>query len=271
MLQLSSFSDAIAAVEHGRDIAVQAYTLGGRLMDVLESCAKGGAHVRVTLEEDPAANDAPQLRRRNATVAAQLRSFGVDVSLKRDVHSKTVTVDGTTFFDGSNWRRDDVILRGDAHDAAAVASLKSAALHAEGAMLENACSEHRRRAIVETETFDRSNVVSKALREMAVDGLSPRLLVNGDALRRNARELACLKEMVAEGVEVRVCSDTGKFALTGDHAWLGSANATAAFPGGDMTDWGVVTDDPAIVAAVRDRLEARWASAKEWMPQESPL
>jgi hypothetical protein len=262
MLQLSSFFDVLTAVERGRDISVRAYTLGGRLMGAIESAARSGAHVAVTLEVAPSASDPAQLRRHNALAAAKLRACGADVSLEHGVHTKTVTVDGTVFLDGSNWRPGDVILRGAAGDAAHVASLKSTALENESAMLERARCNENTGAIVQTETFDRYNVVAKALRKMAERGLSPRLLVDARALRHNVGESASLAKIAAEGVDVRICDDTEKFAVAGNRAWLGSANASAAYPGHDMTDWGVVTDDPAIVAAVRDRVEARWSSAR---------
>jgi phosphatidylserine/phosphatidylglycerophosphate/cardiolipin synthase-like enzyme len=266
MLQLSRFSDVIAAVERGRDIAVSSYTLSGRLMRAIEARARCGAHVSVTLEADPSARDPEPLRRRNCAAAAKLRACGVDARLEDNVHSKSLAVDDTVFFDGSNWREGDVILRTDAAGTERIAALKSAALSAEGEMLERARDRRECGAIVETESFNRFNVVAKALREMAEDGLSPRLLVGREALRGNVREAASLAKAVAEGVDVRVCSDTEKFALAGDRAWLGSANATGAFAGHDMTDWGVVTEDPAIVAAVRERIEKRWASARELQP-----
>ena len=267
MLRLSGFSDLIASIRRGRDISVSAYTLGDPLVSALESRAESGAHVTVTLEEDPSARNSDQLRRHNAHLAAALRSHGVDARLERNVHSKTVVVDQAVFFDGSNWRDGDVILRGDAQDATHVASLKSAALNDESAMLESAREQKLPGTIVETETFSRFNVVSKALREMVENGLSPRLLVDENALRHNDKEEASLAWIAARGVDVRVCADTEKFALAGTSAWLGSANATGAWKGHDMTDWGVVTEDSAIVAAVRDRLEARWANARQFLPQ----
>jgi len=263
MLRLSSFSDAMAAVARGRDVAVRAYTLGDALLRAIESRAQSGAHVTVTLEADPSGSDSDGLCRRNADVTARLRSYGIDARLERNVHTKTVTVDETVFFDGSNWRRGDVVLSGSEGDAARVASLKSAALADEAAMLEDARCKREPGIVVETETFDRFNVVSKALREMAEQGLSPRLLVDERALRDSSREAASLEKVAAEGVDVRVCDDTEKFALAGSRAWLGSANASAVWRGHDMTDWGVVTEDPAIVGAVRDRVEERWAHARE--------
>lgn len=264
MLKLSGFSEVIAAVGRGRDIAVSAYTLSGSLMREIESRAQNGARVTVTLEEDPAGNDSTQLRRNNAAVVAALRAEGVDARLERNVHCKTVTVDGSVFFDGSNWRCGDVVVRDDTADAAHIASVKSAALKEEAAMLDGARLQRTANAIVETETFDRYNVVSKELRELAAAHLSPRLLVDERALRHNSKEAANLAKMVAEGVEVRVCDDTEKFALAGSEVWLGSANATAAFAGRDMTDWGAVSKNPAIRAAVRDRVEARWTRAREF-------
>jgi hypothetical protein len=266
MLQLSSFKDAIAAVERGRVIALSAYTLGTPLVRELESRAQSGARVEVTLEADPSGRDSEQLRRHNGRVAAVLRAYGVDARLERNVHTKTLAVDDAVFLDGSNWRDGDVILRDDAAGAKTIACLKSSAIKEESAMLESARFRGETGAIVETETFDRFNVVSKALREMAAQRLSPRLLIDGAALRHNAREAANVAWIAAQGVEVRVCNDTEKFAVAGDRAWLGSANASAAYPGRDMTDWGIVTEDPVIVTAVRERVEERWATAREYRP-----
>ena len=266
MLRLSAFSEAIAALGRGRDIAVKAYTLTDRLIHEIELRAKDGANVSVTMEADPSGSHPDQLQRRNEHVASKLRSCGVDAVLQRNVHTKTIAVDGTVFFDESNWRDGDLILSGAAGDAGNVASLKSSALSDESAMLDCARSEGTSGAIVETETFDRFNVVSKALREMAERGMSPRLLVDGRALRHNKKEAVSLAWIQRQGVDVRVCNDTEKFALAGNRAWLGSANATSAYGGHDMTDWGVVTEDSAIVAAVHDRLETRWANARELRP-----
>ena len=49
MLRLSAFSEAIAALGRGRDIAVKAYTLTDRLIHEIELRAKDGANVSVTI------------------------------------------------------------------------------------------------------------------------------------------------------------------------------------------------------------------------------
>ena len=72
-----------------------------------------------------------------------------------------------------------------------------------------------------------------------------------------------------DGVRVRVCKDSEKLAVAGSGAWLGSANATAAFGESDMIDWGLCTSDPAIVSAVRARLEAAWDGAAEFKGRKS--
>ncbi len=101
-----------------------------------------------------------------------------------------------------------------------------------------------------------------ALEALARAGKRPRLLVNERDLHANPKERATLRALVAQGVEVRVCSFSEKLALAGTRAWIGSANATVAFGESNMTDWGVRTSDPVIVAAVRARIEAHWSSAK---------
>ncbi|MBV9232629.1 MAG: hypothetical protein JO030_01190, partial [Candidatus Eremiobacteraeota bacterium] len=71
------------------------------------------------------------------------------------------------------------------------------------------------------------------------------------------------ERLQGEGARVRVCSDSEKIAVCGDEAWIGSANATAAFGESDIPDWGVRTADGAIVAAAKARLESQWSAARE--------
>ena len=67
-----------------------------------------------------------------------------------------------------------------------------------------------------------------------------------------------------DGVRVRVCKDSEKLAVAGNHAWLGSANATYADGKWAMPDWGLCTDDAEIAGAVRQRLEREWAAARDF-------
>jgi hypothetical protein len=262
MLQLSSLRDAIANVERAREVSVAAYTLHGPLLRALEDAARHGAHVAVELEEQPYGHGRPGLARENARLVGALRAAGADAKLMPQIHAKTMSVDGTLYLDGKNWHACDVILReDDAAEAAGIPMDKYDALALEANMLASARSSDE--PIVESESFGVDNPTYFALRALARSGAAPRLLVSKDDLRGSARELRVLEHLAAGGICVRVCDDSEKLALAGNHAWLGSANASYAGGKFAMSDWGVCTANPAIVEAVRERLESEWRTAKE--------
>lgn len=261
MLQLSSLRDAVASVGHAKNISVAAYTLHGPLLKALEEAARRGSHVAVELERQPY-HGANGLARENERLAAELRAAGADASLSAGVHAKTMSVDGTLYLDEKNWHSNDLILReADGAEAAAIPMDKHDALALESAMLAHAKSSDG--PIVETESCGVDNATYFALRALARGGSAPRLLVSKDDLRGNAREHNVLEHLASLGVRVRVCTDSEKLAVAGDRAWLGSANATYADGNFAMSDWGVCTGEPAIVEAVRTRLESQWRNAKE--------
>jgi len=260
MLQLSSTPAMLAALAEARDVVVRAYTLHGPVLSALEAAARAGTHVTVYLDADPYDVGKNGLGPENRRLAAALRASGVDAILESGTHAKTIDVDGTLYLDGKNWHPGDLVVSDSADDASHIPMTKSAALREEGALLGSASNADD--AIVETESYGRYNPVSEALDAIAHSGASPRLLVNRQVLRGNARERAVLERLVTEGVRVRVTDDTEKFAAVGNRCWVGSANATVAHGEYDLIDWGTRTDDPSIVAAVRARLEARWAAAK---------
>ncbi|MGA7249541.1 MAG: hypothetical protein WBW89_17485, partial [Candidatus Cybelea sp.] len=65
-------------------------------------------------------------------------------------------------------------------------------------------------------------------------------------------------------VRVRICGDSAKLAVSGNRAWLGSANATYADGRWAMPDWGLCTGDAASARTVRQRLVREWAGAREF-------
>ena len=263
MIELSSTKDAVAAVGRARTIEAEAYTLHGEVLYALEDAARRGAHVIVRLESKPFKN--PNLAKENQRVVDALRAAGADAALDHPLHAKTIEADRTLYLDDQNWGHHDLVLRDD--DPAGVVMRKSEALAREALLLKESGGAG---AIVETESFGRYNPVSAALERLARDGKAPRLLVSERDLRGNSKERAALATLAAEGVAVRTCENSEKFALTGDRAWVGSANATVAFGESDMTDWGLCTDDATIVDAVRSRIEARWNDAKPFLaPQRS--
>lgn len=262
MLQLSSLRDAISSVERAKDVSVAAYTLHGPLLQALEDAARHGAHVAVELEAKPFGRRQSALARENARLVNDLRSAGADAKLSPWVHAKTMSVDGTLYLDEKNWHSGDLILRDDdGAEARAIPMDKRDALALEAGMLARATSPDA--PIVETESFGYGNATYSALQSLAQTGAAPRLLVSKDDLRGNARERNALEHLAARGVRVRVCEDSAKLAVTGNRAWLGSANAT--YGGGKfaMSDWGLCTSDAAIVDSVRARLESEWRSGTE--------
>ncbi len=264
MLALSSFDAVLAALRAARRIDVAAYTLHGPILHAVEAAARRGAAVRVELEAAPFDDRAHRLARENARVAAELRRCGADAVLAHGEHTKAIAADSMLYLDGKNWRPDDLIVsEDDPWEAAAIPAVKHAALEEERGLIDGAARNDD--AIVESESFGCCNAVSAALERLARAGVSPRLLVCERDLHGNAREHALLERLTDEGVSVRVSRDSEKLAACGNAAWLGSANATLAIPGDEEADWGVDTHDPAIVHAVRERLEAQWRTAQAFI------
>ena len=287
MVRLSSGSAALASIAKGRDIAMIAYTLQSKpVLHALEDAARRGARVAVRLEGAPYGDPDGSFATYNHRLAIELRRSGALVRLNdpaagdAPLHAKALAVDGKLFLDDRNWARDDVIVRDDdAADSSAVRNAtagrapsdrtgfalhKRAALRLEARMLERARAGDR--VTLETETFGSSNAVCRALDELGKRGLHPQLLVERRPLASNPRERATLQRLASDGVEVRTTSDTEKFAVCGRRAWIGSANASPAFGTPDEIDWGTCTRNGAIVAAVTERLEARWRDARPLEP-----
>lgn len=260
MLHLSSVRDAIKSIDCAHEVSVEAYTLNGAVLRALEDAARHGAHVDVTIERHPFGGKRG-LARENARLIRRLRAAGVDARLADPIHAKAIWADGTLYLDEKNWRCGDIVLRED--DRAKAASIpmdKPDALAQESQVLRRARATDS--IIVESETFGTGNVTYDALKSLALAGAQPRLLVSDSELRGNSRERNALAGLTRAGVRVRVCKDSAKLAVAGNRAWLGSANATYAGFTVAMSDWGVSTDDRAIVNTVRTRLEAEWAAAK---------
>jgi len=255
------------ALSGARQIDFQAYTVFGPALQAVESAARRGAEVTVRLEGQPFNN--PHWATENQNVAAQLRAAGATVTLGHPLHAKALTVDGTLYLDEKNWRPGDLVLRvDDPAEAATIPMIKHEALASEGQLIGSASSADR--LIVESESFGCCNKVYGELRQAALAGAAPRLLVSSRELSGNAREREVLEALVRGGVAVRVSNDTEKLAVAGDAAWLGSANATIAAPGTDGTDWGLDTRNATIVAAVRSRLERQWQNARALKAPQIP-
>jgi hypothetical protein len=265
VLSLSSTRDVLSALRTAQHVEAAAYTLHGPVLRALEAAARRGAEVRVELEGSPYDGPSGRLVAENRRVAVELRAAGASASLCHPLHAKVIAADGALYLDEKNWRDGDLVLRaGDAADDRAIPGDKREALDLEARLLASARAGDD--AIVESETFGRSNVVFAALRDLAEQRESPRLLVSERELRADPRERAALQDLAAQGVRVRACPDSEKLAAVGDRAWLGSANATSPYGRGAMTDWGCTTADTTIVSAVRNRLERAWQNAKPLRP-----
>src|SRR5579863_5867471 len=266
-VQLVKTQDALGAMDRAKRITAEAYTLSEPMLDALEAAAERGACVSVALACTPYGSSKDRLAAWNARSVARLRAHHVAAELRDTVHAKELCVDGTFYFDERNWRRDDLVIRAAPNEATAIPSTKSGALAAEARLLEAARTGD---VIVETESFGSKNTVYDSLKRLALDGRSPRLLVNQRVLNGNRRERCLLEHLVREGVRVRICRDSSKLAATASGAWLGSANASPTFAGDEMTDWGVATADRAIARSVRARLESDWIGAKEFRAAREP-
>lgn len=263
MLSLSSTCDVIRKIEHATEISVEAYTLHGPVLRAVEAAAQRGARVRVELEAHPFNDCRGALAEENERLARELRATGAIAFLADRIHAKEVAVDGTLFLDEKNWHEHDLVVReDDPVEASAIPMMKREALVQEAKLL--GCAAASDAVIVESESFGTHNPTYDALKALGKAHASPRLLVSEKDLRGSRNERTALRELVAAGVRVRLCKDSAKLAAAGNAAWLGSANATYAGEGFDMTDWGVRTNDAAIVKTVRATLEAEWQSAKQF-------
>ena len=262
MLQLGSLTDVMTSIRGARNVVVEAYTLRRAMVEALEDAARHGTVVSVELERRPYGSKRGGLAQVNRRLAAALRAAGARVRLSHPIHAKTIAVDATLYLDEKNWNAGDIIVREDDPTAVAAIPMKKADALAEEADLL-ATAQKSDGAIAESESFGAGNATYFALRALASRGAAPRLLVNEADLRGNARELTALQNLAADGVQVRVCKDTAKLAVSGDAAWLGSANATYAEGNWAMPDWGLCTRNPTIVDTVRARLESQWRTAKE--------
>lgn len=269
-VSLSSVPAALANVRAARDIAFGTYFLPpGAMREALISAARDGAHVAVTLQRDPYRN--PYGERANAEAARAIRAAGGEVTLlPSDVtpfHLKAAVCDGVAYLDDRNWtkRGPEIVLRDDdpadvtlVRDALhgrggadpALATRKDVALQREIDLIDRAGNSP---VVVETETLNTSPL-TRALMRHAAGGAATTVIV-GTTARATVKQQSAIGKLRAGGVEVRTGGTNEKLALAGERAWLGSGNATgAAGRGARQLEWGYVTDDRAIIGAVRGAL-----------------
>ena len=192
-------------------------------------------------------------------------------------------VDGTAWLDDRNWASggaERIVRDDDPGDVAAVASAvaggpgadahlattKAAAQQLEADVIARAGADP---LDVESESFG-NGAIYNALLHRAEAHLPTRLIVAGREASDagNGTERAHLKHLAALGVAVRVgTAGTGdldeKLAVTAGDAWVGSANATYARGDyGAQRDWGLVTQDAAVIDGLRNAFERNWSVAR---------
>jgi phosphatidylserine/phosphatidylglycerophosphate/cardiolipin synthase-like enzyme len=266
-VSLSSVPALLERIGSARDVAFGAYFLQhGRVRDALVAAAQRGAHVAVTLQADPYRN--PFGARANAETARVLRAAGASVTLldsaKAPFHLKAAACDGVAFLDDRNWTLrgpEIVVADDDARDVALVrealhgrggadaglATRKDDALRREVDLIDRA---GRKPVVVETERVATSPLTD-ALRRHARSG-APATLVVGRTKVHSRTERSALTKLAHDGVRICEGGVNEKLALAGDTAWIGSGNATGiGGRGAAQLEWGMVTQDKAIVGAVR--------------------
>jgi hypothetical protein len=258
---LSSLSALVGAIGRARSIALVAYQLPrGKVLDALEQAAQRGCCVRVRLEANPYPDRSSGILRHNRSVVRELRRCGADAGFgdlgaNAPLHAKAAEVDGALYLDDVNFAKNGTLLR--VSGSAKVAWDKRTALDSEKRLIES--SNDRDRIDVESESIGRGSVVYSALLRLALAGQHPRLLISREALTPKERGL--LGRLQRLGVDVRACSANEKFAVTGDRAWVGSANATSSYPKNDV-DWSLVTKSRAIISHLREGFDSRWQRAR---------
>ncbi len=286
MIALSSTGELVAALQRAHDVSLTAYTLPrGSVLDALTDAAKHGARVRVRLEGYIYKDDG-NVGKANADALARLRNAGADARFVHRsanasdpmLHLKGAVVDDALFLDDRNWPDDggDTIVRDDFQRDAqmvrdAVSGIEERATPFFSVRKRDALSSEARLineaqrgddVIVESESFGGANRVYTALDAAAKRGAHVSVLVADRELDGNANEKSAIDRLVHDGAQVAVCEADEKLAVVGEaRGWLGSTNATAAFDHPDQLDWGMRTDDTAILAHLRDAFDSRWSAS----------
>ncbi len=262
MLTLATTSEFLAALQRARHIELASYALApGPVEAALIAAARRGAAVSVTLAGAPFASAGPAAA--NACALARLREAGVRVARSAGAfHTKCARVDGALYLDDRNWSANgDTIVRLSASDRGALATDKRSALAAEAALL--ATARRGARVEIESESFGFGSPIYAALRGLAARGVAVRLCVARADLQPGSAEERALTHLAAAGVSVRLGTSCEKFALLGERAWIGSANATYIAPG--ARDWGLLTRAAPVRAQLQRRFDRTWARARDFV------
>jgi phosphatidylserine/phosphatidylglycerophosphate/cardiolipin synthase-like enzyme len=269
---LVSLNEAAGAIDGAGTITLSAYTLSlrGRIARALIGAARRGAHVHVLLDGHGGGTS----QRENEATAAALTAAGIRTDRTRyDLHMKALVADGAVYVSDRNWSSSprSLILRlppsyaiaveramlGQTAVNGAFSTRKGDSLQLEAALLAR---PHSGDVYLETESFGPSRVADAVLsRARAGDRVT--IVIARFEYGRSAHERALVGELLAAGVRVFAGTSDEKIAVTGSRAFLGSSNATAGVA--NQVDWGFVTDEPQIVAALRAHVESNANAATE--------
>lgn len=282
MVSLVSQNDVLSALRYSRNIVLTAYVLRpGAMRRALVEAAQRGAKVTVRLDGSPYKDDGTLLRV-NKDVITALRRLGADAQLvdvdKTDgppLHMKAIVADGVAFLDDRNWPDYgyDTIVRDDFRsDVRAVtdaalsrhgvggrffATDKADAVRSQARLLYSASGA--REVEVESEAFGVSPQAYFALKKLSAEGVHCRLLVSKRDMASSPKMRHSLDLLAKQGVEIRVGTFDEKLAVVdGKRGWVGSANATTIEKGGDQIDWGLRTDNTAVVHGLDAHFQRNW-------------
>jgi phosphatidylserine/phosphatidylglycerophosphate/cardiolipin synthase-like enzyme len=255
-VSLASVGDLSEHIRNACSVELDVYVLRNPLLLYsLEAASERGASVSVRLGSP---GDAPE-RAANAAAMRALSAAGARVTAEAGfgpsaLHAKVAIVDDTVYLDDRNFTGEEsetiVACRPPNRD---YERTKSAALADEAKMLR-ADSGHD--VILSTEALGPGPVVD-ALIERARRGDRVRVMYNPEA--RDRASLQAVAHLRAAGVQLRASPENHKIAVSGDTAWIGSANASPGAP--EQREWGMTVPE-AVTSRLRATLEYCWWTAK---------
>jgi hypothetical protein len=275
-IRLSSTAELIGKIETARSVTFGSYVLfaDSAVVDALADAARNGA--RVTVRLGALMNDGSgKLHAKNEAAARRLTANGAVVVQTAGIeHLKAAVVDGVAFLDDRNWAgSQETVLRDErSADVNAVRKAlesgkpvpasrdfalgKSGALRLES---DTIARTHGRWLDVESETITPYSPIVKRLVEAARTAHVRLIVAKRES--RQPLERKALAHLVEAGVEVHTGPQKyggEKFCVTGDQAWVGSANATGSFGRHQPLDWGLSSRSHAIANALHKDFVRAW-------------
>ncbi|MBV9270388.1 MAG: phospholipase D family protein [Candidatus Eremiobacteraeota bacterium] len=289
MVTLSTPTAVLSAVERARDVTFAAYLLpDGAMREALEAAARAGATVHVRLESQPYGDGARDIADENKEAIKELRHARIDarstLAGENWLHLKAVVCDGVAYLDDRNFAAHgaqtvvcddskgdaekvlDAILRDDTGSSLRFSTSKWDGLKKEAALIREA---HRGDTVEVASEFFSGCAVSVALRAAAHRGVHCKLEV-GDQKHRKPQAITMLRNLAADGVEIRIGKTAEKFAvLDRCRAWIGSANATYGWE--TERDWSIRTSNEDIARAVHRNFVDVWREGKAVRPSAKTI